>query len=197
MSKSTPVRAAIVAAFAIGSLCSLALVSSASEGRKVVMLRDDCDPATFNAAAGPGTCVGDGKTTFADFIAQVTKHQDAPLWRFTPAALALPVSKMLELVNPGGETHTFTKVAEFGGGFIIPLNVLSGNPVPRPECTTGAVVVPGVMLQPLPEGPANVFVEAGTAEDGPTAGSAILPRQQKVKFQCCIHPWMRTEVTVP
>jgi len=197
MSQSTLVRLSIGAAIAIGSLFSLSRVSRASEDRKAVMLRDDCDPASFNAAVGPGTCVGDGRTTYAEFIAQLTKHQAAPLWRFTPAATALPIGKMLDLVNPGGETHTFTKVAEFGGGFVIPLNILSGNPVPRPECTTGKVVIPGVMLEPQPEGPGNIFVEPGTSEDGPAAGSAILPQQQRVKFQCCIHPWMRAEVKVP
>ena len=29
-----------------------------------VRMKDKCDPTTFNAAAGPGTCVGDGNITF-------------------------------------------------------------------------------------------------------------------------------------
>jgi len=29
-----------------------------------VRLKDKCDPTTFNASAGPGTCVGDGNITF-------------------------------------------------------------------------------------------------------------------------------------
>jgi hypothetical protein len=33
-----------------------------------------------------------------------------------------------------GETHTFTEVAQFGGGLVGLLNDLSGNPVPAPEC---------------------------------------------------------------
>ena len=37
-------------------------------------------------------------------------------------------------VNNGGETHTFTEVKAFGGGIVPLLNVLSGNPVPAPEC---------------------------------------------------------------
>jgi hypothetical protein len=41
--------------------------SAASTTRQVLML-DDCDPATFNAAIGPGTCVKDGGTTFSEFI---------------------------------------------------------------------------------------------------------------------------------
>ncbi len=197
MSRSILVRATIGAALAIGSLLGSSIVSNATGVSKPIMLTDDCDPATFNAAVGPGTCVGSGKTTFDTFIAQLMQHQTAFLWFFAPRQSAAPVGQMLKLGNTGGETHTFTKVAEFGGGFVIPLNLLSGNPVPRPECTTGAVLVPGTLLQPQPESPTNIFVEAGLVEDGPTAGSAILPVGQTVKFMCCIHPWMRTEITVP
>jgi hypothetical protein len=196
MSRITLFRVTIGAALAIGSLLGSSVVSNATGVSRPIMLHDDCDPATFNAAAGPGTCVGSGKTTFDKFIAQLTQHQTAFLWFFAPGQSAVPVGQMLKLGNTGGETHTFTKVAEFGGGFIIPLNLLSGNPVPRPECTTGVAVGP-VMLQPQPESPTNIFVEAGTVEDGPTAGSAILPVGKTVKFMCCIHPWMRTEITVP
>jgi hypothetical protein len=46
---------------------------------------DDCDPATFNAMFGPGTCVKDGTTTFQAFIAQLLAQGRAPAWRFAPA----------------------------------------------------------------------------------------------------------------
>src|SRR5262245_59195807 len=102
---------------------------------------------------------------------------------FAQRESTVPVGKRLGLGNTGGETHTFTKVEEFGGGFIIPLNMLSGNPNPRPECTTGEVVTPGVMLLPQPDGPANIFIESGEEEEGPTAGDSILPAGQTVEFQ--------------
>src|SRR5882762_4905137 len=101
---------------------------------------------------------------------------------------------MLLLKNLGGETHTFSKVAAFGGGFIAGLNALSGNPIPRPEC---AIVHRDGSLSPQPESAANVFVEAGLTEAGPTAGSSILPVGKASKFICCIHPWMRAVVRVP
>jgi len=41
----------------------------------------------------------------------------------------------------------------------------------------------------------NIFVEAGTVEIGPTAGSNVLP-VGKTRAQCCVHPWMRTVITV-
>lgn len=36
---------------------------------------------------------------------------------------------------------------------------------------------------------------AGAAEEGPTAGSSDLPVGLS-RFQCCIHPWMRTVIEV-
>jgi hypothetical protein len=196
MSGSKLVRVTILAALAMGLLSSALLnVNQAKEGSRPVLITDDCEPLSFNAVF-PGACVGSGKTTFDKFIGQLTQHQNAFLWMFAPRESTVPVGKTLGLGNTGGETHTFTKVAEFGGGFVIPLNVLSGNPSPRPECTTGEVLVQDVMLKPQPDSPANIFVEAGEEEQGPTAGDAVLPAGQTVKFQCCIHPWMRTELRV-
>ena len=195
MSKSNLVRITILFAIVISLFLSFSIVSNAKVGNRPVLIGDDCEPASFNAVF-PGVCAGNGKTTFDKFIKQLTEHQNAFLWMFAPRESTVPAGQTLTLGNVGGETHTFTKVAEFGGGFVIPLNTLSGTPNPVPECTTGAVLVPGTMLEPQPAGPSNIFVGAGEEQDGPTAGDAILPAGQTVKFQCCIHPWMRAEVRV-
>jgi hypothetical protein len=186
----------ILAALAVGLLSfGFSIISQAKEGNKPILITDDCEPTSFNVPF-PGACVGSGKTTFDKFIGQLSQHQNAFLWMFAPRDSTVPVGKTLGLGNTGGEIHTFTKVAEFGGGFILPLNSLSGNPNPVPECTTGRVLVPGVMLEAQPNGPANIFLEPGEEEDGPTAGGDILPPGHTVKFQCCVHPWMRTEIRV-
>ena len=195
MSQRNLVRVMVLAAIATSLVLGVTIVSNAKGGNKPILIGDDCEPATFNAVF-PGVCSGSGKTTFDKFIAQLTQHQNAPLWMFAPRESTVPVGKTLSLGNVGGETHTFTKVAEFGGGFVVPLNGLSGNPVPVPECTSGVVLVPGTMLEPRPASTSNIFVESGEEEDGPTAGSSVLPVGQTVKFQCCIHPWMRMEVRV-
>jgi plastocyanin len=167
------------------------VVLIAASNPRAVRIMDQCDSTTFNAAVGPGTCVGDGTITFAHFIAEVTAAQKAGAWHFDPADVNVDEGTVLTLENRGGETHTFTKVANFGGGFVAPLNALSGNPVPAPECAT--VTLGGLI--PKPESPANIFVQAGTTAAGPTAGGSILPSGKTTRFQCCIHPWMRTEVT--
>jgi plastocyanin len=168
-----------------------AFVLFAASDPMVVRIQDQCDPTTFNAAVGPGTCTGNGQITFNHFIAEVTNAHKAGAWHYDPAAGTLAPGTVVSLENRGGETHTFTKVKNFGGGFVAPLNALSGNPVPAPEC---AIVTLGGLV-PKPPSAGNIFVEAGETEDGPTAGNSILPSGTTTKFQCCIHPWMRTELT--
>ena len=78
--------------------------------------------------------------------------------------------------NRGGEEHTFTEVAAFGGGCVPPLNMILGLD-PVPECS-----IPGLFPSTL--------VEPGDTR----AVTQIAPGVHR--FQCLIHPWQRTTVTV-
>lgn len=161
---------------------SLALpLSGLASDTQVVQLRDDCDPASFNAVLGPGACVGSGTTTFSAFIAELQEDRVASDWAFDPDQVTVHVGESLIVQNTGGETHTFTKVTSFGGGLVPPLNVLSGNLVP-------AVPAPGV----------NVFATfvpaGGTTTVSSSSGGILTPGQNL--FECFIHPWMRAVVTV-
>ena len=53
---------------------------------KTIIMRDACDPDSFNATVGPGTCVAGqhGTTLFGDFIAELQSDQIAGAWRFNP-----------------------------------------------------------------------------------------------------------------
>ena len=138
-----------------------------------IEMLDRCEPETFNAQQIE--CVGDGKVTFADFIAELEKKQVHHQWRFRPPRLGLKAERPFQAVNLGGEEHTFTEVEEFGGGFVPDLNTLSGNLVPAPECLDFASLE---------------FVEPGeaTEEEEEEEGTVL--------YQCCIHPWMRTVLEV-
>jgi hypothetical protein len=173
-------RTVVWAAFAAVALLSLTAGAGAVQGDKKFRMYDDCEPTSFNAVLGDGACIGNGNTTFDAFIAELAATQDAHEWRNQPSQAHLNVGRPTEIENRGGEVHTFTKVAEFGGGFIPDLNGISGNPVPAPECLNFGTIV---------------FIPAGATEEGPTAGSSDLPVGTS-KFQCCIHPWMRTTVEV-
>lgn len=167
----------IVAAIA---LLSLTAGADAVQGDKKIRMYDDCEPTTFNAVLGEGACIGNGHTTFAEFIEELEETQDVHKWRNQPSNMNLNAGRPTLIENRGGEVHTFTPVAQFGGGFVPDLNGISGNPVPAPECLNFASIV---------------FIPAGGVEQGPTAGSSELPVGTH-RFQCCIHPWMRTVIEV-
>jgi hypothetical protein len=173
-------RTAVWTVFAAVTLLSLTVGAGAVQGDKKFRMYDDCEPTTFNAVLGDGTCIGNGKTTFNEFIEELEETQDVHTWRNQPSQAHLNVGRPTLIENRGGEAHTFTRVAAFGGGFIPDLNALSGNPVPAPECLNFGTIV---------------FIPPGAAEDGPTAGTSELPVGLS-RFQCCIHPWMRTVIEV-
>ena len=157
---------------------ALAVGSSAVSSSRQVVIRDNCDPTTFNAVVGPGTCVREGGTTFSRFVDQLVGQGRAPAWRFAPEHLSLAAGGTLDAPNNGGEDHTFTEVANFGGGCIGFLNGLLGlSPVPEcagfPGGAFGATLVPA----------------GATLTTGPLAPGVH-------RFECLIHPWMRTTVAV-
>ena len=158
----------------LAGLLGATVVSAADVQR--VDVRDDCDPATFNAAIGPGTCVGNGGMTFNEFLARLTERRTVGAWKFDPDSVGIKRGTPLDVVNRGGETHTFTCVKAFGGGIVPLLNDLSGNPTVAELCT-------GEVL-------ANSFIPAGGTRAVPA------PPVGTVLYQCMIHPWMRTIVTV-
>src|SRR4051812_15332281 len=101
-----------------------------------VSIRDACDSASFNAALGAGTCVRAGGTTLAAFNTELNATGRVAAWTFDPASLTLRSGQMIMATNNGGEEHTFTEVAVFGGGIVPALNTASGNPLEAPECIT-------------------------------------------------------------
>jgi len=151
--------------------------TAAAQGRENIMvnMHDACDPDSFNAAIGAGTCVRDGGVSFDEFVAQLTAHQSIGAWHFAPGVANATVGETLLASNTGGEVHTFTEVAEFGGGIVPFLNQLAGTPNVAPECKAlenDDFVAPGATYK------------------------ETVDRKGTVKFQCCIHPWMRLEATV-
>lgn len=178
MKRRLNIRAAVWTVVTALALLSLSGGAGAVQGDKKVRLLDDCEPTSFNAVLGEGACVGNGHTTFDEFIAELAATQDAHKWRNQPSQMLLNIGRPTIVENRGGEDHTFTEVAEFGGGAVDALNGISGNPEPVPECL----------------GPLDI-IHAGEVVEGPTAGSSDLPVGIH-RFQCCIHPWMRTVIEV-
>jgi hypothetical protein len=164
----------VIYGFLMAAVFAAVAATVAADSPTTVQVRDDCDPATFNAGPPDGPGLGvicnpdfDGETTFTDFIDQVIAQQSVDKWRFNPDRVDDP--RTLVPRNRGGEGHTFTRVAQFGGSVVPVLNQLLGNPAVPQECSTAKIIDPG------------------------TSGDAV-QAQAGDKFQCCIHPWMRTTV---
>ena len=189
------VRKVHVYAVLAGLLAVTGVIGAAQSGIQVFRFRDDCDPATFNSAPpdGPGAGVicnpaFDGDVTFNEFIDELATTQEAEHWRIQPDDVRLERGQATRLDNRrAGEFHTFTRVEEFGGGILPGLNALSGAGATRPECGAPEVLAPPSAT--------NVFLPDGAVVNGPIAGSAELPRGT-TKWQCCLHPWMKSEVRV-
>lgn len=145
--------------------------------RRIIFAQDACDPTTFNQALGPGACVRDGGVTLRMFTQELQRVQRAPLWRFIPKQVRVDTDDPILVKNIGGETHTFTEVAQFGGGVVPQLNQLAGNLTPRPECSAG----PGPDNHVLRPGESFTFTEGDP-------GTHL--------YQCCIHPWMHAVLNV-
>jgi len=146
-----------------------------------IVAHDACDPASFDAALqDPNACVKNGHETFDQFIAELQANHAAHNWRFTPDQITGRLGVDLLGNNVGGEAHTFTPVHQFGGGVVDVLNQLSGNLVPAPECLN-------LEEDDMVASGGKYLIEAGELADV-TDASGI------ARVQCCIHPWMRTEV---
>jgi len=127
----------------------------------------------------------------------LTATQRAKDWKFDPSMLTIRRGRPVILENEGGETHSFTMVKAFGGGFVPVLNGLSDNGVLAEECVTRApdgslITRPDGTLLPRKPSAVNVFVAA----DKEAAFRTARLKPGKYMFQCCIHPWMRVVLTV-
>ena len=144
-----------------------------------VAVRDDCDPTDPAWAPTGGCTLKGGAVTFAEFGLLLFSPLSAgspvghPAWRMDPTYFRIDPDDTLKVTNEGGRGHTFTEVADYGGGFIPGLN---GTLLPAPECAQAA------------GGPTALAPGAKLEVHDLSLGNH--------KFQCCIHPWMRMLVKV-
>ena len=146
--------------------------TAAGNGDRTVFVMDRCEPDSFNAVLGPDACVRDGGVTFDKFLRRVNPQDGGHnAWRFSGGDVVLKPGEALSARNTGGETHTFTEVANFGTGIVPELN--------------GALPAGTPAAQPI--GALNFMAAGETLQLG-----ALGPGEHR--FECLIHPWMRAVV---
>jgi len=171
-----------VATVTLGSVPAAVAQAKTPTVAQVVAL-DECDPPSFNKVLGPDFChnialgVLRYTTTLSDLFAKAAAGTPDPGWDFEPDTVKIKEGTILSVVDQGGEPHTFTEVAKFGGGFIAGLN--NGEET-VPECAGGFK---------------NVAVAKTRILQGSQTQVTNLSKGEHL-FECCIHPWMRVKVEV-
>ncbi len=171
----------ITAAVLVGLVAATAAATYAAQSdggwnkSREIAIRDDCDPRDPGWDALPGDCLQKrGNVSAAEFGGElgsplstaVIGHQS---WRNDPPYLVVKQGTSLKVKNRGGRPHTFTKVAQWGGG-VVP--GLSQGLTTAPECAALVQLDPG--------------------EKAKLSGLAV----GNHRFLCCFHPWMRALVKV-
>ncbi len=100
----TRVAVLLLACFVLLSASALAQPQPFTIG-----IRDACDPGTFNANVGPGTCKPGhhGTTKFKFFIGELQSDQIAGAWRFNPLLNATQAKFTLSPRSQASEADSF------------------------------------------------------------------------------------------
>jgi plastocyanin len=169
----------VAAGLALAALTLAPYSAGASKSGNEVRMEDRCEPESFNAVVGEGTCVGNGTTTFTEFAEDLNPIDFGDdHWRFQASGSSIKLGESIKFVNKGGEFHSFTEVAEFKGGCVDQVNDPLGLTEKVPQCADPAAF-PGGLIAPL----------GGVGTVTPTTRGTHL-------YMCLIHPWMQAEVTV-
>ena len=184
--RRTMLAATGVTTAALGTFLVVAPSAAADSGHggdsQRIRILDDCEAVSFTKAGIP--CEGDGETTAEDFGAQLidsgklVANETVDGWEFKPGTVHIDHGDRLHAVNLGGEFHTFTEVAKYGGGCVEDLNL--GAP-PVDEC---------------PDDPNDPTIFITTGVPAGASLDVVGLDVGKHRFECLIHPWMRTTVTV-
>jgi plastocyanin len=165
------------ASIGLASLLGVAIAPAyAEEPHREIAVHDACDSKTFNAEVGPGTCVRGPGLPIDKFFHDVEVNHQVRAWSINPGTVSTNSVDPIYVRNTGGEVHTFTEVARFGGGLVPLLNDLGGFGPTVPECATL-----NEQTHILNPGESTIFTVSA-------AGTHL--------YQCCVHPWMHATLTI-
>jgi hypothetical protein len=176
-------RAALGAAATLAVGLILAGPAGAASGARVIEAQDACDPVTFGDLCHRADDSGP-RMTFEEVFAELGARHEVGAWRFDRERTGMKAGETLVAkMGRGGEFHTFTEVPAFDLGCIPEINLaMFGTEDTAAVCKVEAA--PG-----LP---------AAFLTTGLVPGEALRMQLSRGthRFQCLIHPWMRSTVTV-
>jgi plastocyanin len=159
---------------------ALPLLSGTASARephqRVLELRDACDQVSWEGEF-PGLCTKvAGSVSLPEFRAALADGGSGAWW-IRQRDITLDAGDSIAATNVGGIVHTFTEVAAFGQGCITEWNQAVKETVNNCDFSQFDPVNGSLVLQ------------------GTTGEAKVLPVGVH-RFQCLVHPWMRTVVTV-
>lgn len=174
--------AAVVVGVGVVALGNYIALADDERNNNRIQVLDECLPGDpgWNPTGGCTLKEHQGDVSFAEFGMLLTSPLTIPptgalvghpAWRNEPSHLSVREGKTVRVTNKGGRGHTFTKVENFGGGFVAQLNI---GLTQAPECSPATTI-------PLPPGATVAFKNLSPGLH---------------KFECCIHPWMRATIRV-
>ena len=170
-------RLARIATLAGAVAVLIAVMASPAMAGSTIKVRDACDPVSFDAVLGEGSCVRDSSGKTVEFAELLGGEIDA--WSFTDEAEIDEGDRLVVKFDRGGEGHSFTEVQAFAGGCIPEVNEILGLHEVVPECAT------------FPQRLQDEFI----GPDRRTLRVSGLDAGEH-RFMCLIHPWMQSTVTV-
>lgn len=145
---------------------------AAAPHHRVLELRDECDKASWDVEF-PGLCSRSaGSVSLAKFRSALATGGSGAWW-IRQRDITIDAGDTVAATNVGGIIHSFTEVSEYGFGCVPEWN--SAITASVNNCTFANF---------------GTFVPEGTTSAPVTLSVGVH------KFQCIIHPWMRTVVTV-
>jgi plastocyanin len=183
--------AAVLLTFALVSLLPLShpVVAQVNSNDNRISIMDNCLPGDpgWTPTGGCSLAPHQGEVSAAEFGAfipstLISAFVGHPSWRNEPSYLSVDRGKTIRVTNTGGRGHTFTRVAEFGGGSVAGFNIGATR---APEC-------PATPPEVKDASPPGGSIEIQGLAPNPTTP----PSQASYKFQCCFHPWMRAAIKV-
>src|SRR3954465_4799285 len=69
--------------------------STSPKANATLAIQDECDPASFNAALGAGTCTRQGIVTFSQFNTELNSTHRVAAWQFVPTNLSIRIGQSI------------------------------------------------------------------------------------------------------